>query len=163
YSISVDTANGRTRAAPVTLDRLSIGDITERSVPALVAQGGQLRTSLLGMTFLNRLESWEVRGDKLMMRRYPGGSFDQAHRKADAGDEQETAERNLEPALRQRVGEPRAIGRGEARDRGHQGEANQRHEAERERRQVRLLRQTGEDVADRACNGDRHAEPRGGR
>jgi aspartyl protease family protein len=71
YSVSVDTANGRTRAAPVTLDRLSIGDITERSVPALVAQGGQLRTSLLGMTFLNRLESWEVRGDKLMMRGYP--------------------------------------------------------------------------------------------
>ncbi|TMJ96320.1 MAG: TIGR02281 family clan AA aspartic protease [Alphaproteobacteria bacterium] len=71
YSVNVDTANGRARAAPVTLDRLSIGDITERSVPALVAQGGQLRTSLLGMTFLNRLESWEVRGDKLMMRGYP--------------------------------------------------------------------------------------------
>ena len=71
YSVNVDTANGRARAAPVTLDRLSIGDITERSVPALVAQAGQLRTSLLGMTFLNRLESWEVRGDKLMMRGYP--------------------------------------------------------------------------------------------
>jgi len=71
YSVNVDTANGRARAAPVTLDRLSIGDITERSVPALVAQDGQLRTSLLGMTFLNRLESWEVRGDKLMMRGYP--------------------------------------------------------------------------------------------
>jgi aspartyl protease family protein len=70
YSVTVDTANGRARAAPVTLDRLSIGDITERSVPALVAQGG-LRSSLLGMTFLNRLESWEVRGDKLMMRGYP--------------------------------------------------------------------------------------------
>ncbi|HYY39068.1 MAG TPA: TIGR02281 family clan AA aspartic protease [Xanthobacteraceae bacterium] len=71
YSVSVETANGRARAAPVTLDRLSIGDITERSVPALVAQGGQLRTNLLGMTFLNRLESWEVRGDKLMLRGYP--------------------------------------------------------------------------------------------
>jgi len=33
--------------------------------------GGQLRTSLLGMSFLNRLESWEVRGDKLMLRGYP--------------------------------------------------------------------------------------------
>ena len=71
YSVNVDTANGRARAAPVTLDRLSIGNITERSVPALVAQGGQLRTSLLGMSFLNRLESWEVRGDKLMLRGYP--------------------------------------------------------------------------------------------
>jgi len=68
YSVSVETANGRTRAAPVMLDRLAVGDIVERKVPALIAQPGQLRTSLLGMSFLNRLESWEVRGDKLMMR-----------------------------------------------------------------------------------------------
>jgi aspartyl protease family protein len=71
YSVHVDTANGRTRAAPVTLDRLSIGGITERSVPALIAQPGQLRTNLLGMSFLNRLESWEVRGDRLLLRGYP--------------------------------------------------------------------------------------------
>jgi aspartyl protease family protein len=70
YNVNVDTANGRTRAAAVTLDRLAVGDIVERSVPALIAQPGQLRTSLLGMSFLNRLESWEVRGDKLMMRGY---------------------------------------------------------------------------------------------
>jgi aspartyl protease family protein len=71
YSISVDTANGRTRAAAVTLDQLAVGGIVERSVPALIAQPGQLRVSLLGMSFLNRLESWEVRGDKLLMRGYP--------------------------------------------------------------------------------------------
>ena len=68
YTVNVDTANGRTRAAAVTLDRLAVGDIVERSVPALIAQAGQLRTNLLGMSFLNRLESWEVRGDKLIMR-----------------------------------------------------------------------------------------------
>jgi aspartyl protease family protein len=71
YSVSVETANGRTRAAPVTLDRVSIGGITERSVSALIAQPGQLRVSLLGMSFLNRLESWQVRGDRLSMRGYP--------------------------------------------------------------------------------------------
>jgi aspartyl protease family protein len=71
YSVSVDTANGRTRAAPVTLDRLAVGDIVERGVPALIAQPGQLRTNLLGMSFLNRLESWEVRGDKLQLRGHP--------------------------------------------------------------------------------------------
>jgi aspartyl protease family protein len=48
-----------------------VGEIVELSVPALVAQPGQLRTSLLGMSFLNRLESWQVRGDKLMLRAYP--------------------------------------------------------------------------------------------
>lgn len=71
YNVNVDTANGRARAAAVTLDRVGVGGIIERSVPALIAQPGQLKTSLLGMSFLNRLQSWEVRGDKLMMRGYP--------------------------------------------------------------------------------------------
>jgi aspartyl protease family protein len=71
YTVSIDTANGRARAAPVTLDRLAVGGIVERSVPALIVQPGQLRISLLGMSFLNRLESWEVRGDQLLMRGYP--------------------------------------------------------------------------------------------
>jgi aspartyl protease family protein len=71
YNVNVDTANGRTRAALVTLDKLAIGGIVERSVPALIAQPGQLRVSLLGMSFLNRLEGWEVRGEKLVLRGYP--------------------------------------------------------------------------------------------
>jgi aspartyl protease family protein len=71
YTVNVDTANGRARAAPVTLDSVAVGNIVERQVPALIAQPGQLRTNLLGMSFLNRLEGWEVRGDKLMMRGYP--------------------------------------------------------------------------------------------
>jgi aspartyl protease family protein len=68
YSVNVDTANGRTRAAAVMLDRVAVGSIVERSVPALIAQPGQLRTSLLGMSFLTRLSSWEVRGEKLVLR-----------------------------------------------------------------------------------------------
>lgn len=71
YSVNIDTANGRTRAAAVTLDRLAVGGLTERSVPALVAQPGQLKNNLLGMSFLNRLESWEVRGDRLRLRGSP--------------------------------------------------------------------------------------------
>ena len=43
YTVNVDTANGRTRAAAVTLDRLAVGGIVERAVPALIAQPGQLR------------------------------------------------------------------------------------------------------------------------
>jgi aspartyl protease family protein len=71
YSVNVDTANGRTRAAPVTLGRVAVGGIVERDVPALIAQPGQLRVNLLGMSFLNRLQSWEVRGDKLILRGHP--------------------------------------------------------------------------------------------
>ena len=71
YSVSVDTANGHTLAAPVTLDRVAIGGIVEREVPALIAQPNQLTTSLLGMSFINRLESFEVRGSKVLMRGHP--------------------------------------------------------------------------------------------
>jgi aspartyl protease family protein len=68
YSVPVETANGRTRAAPVTLVRIRVGRIEERAVPALIAQPGQLRMSLLGMSFLTRLKSSEVRGEKLVLR-----------------------------------------------------------------------------------------------
>src|SRR5271154_4411634 len=71
YSAMIDTANGRTHAAPVRLDRVAVGGLVERSVDALVAQPGQLKTSLLGMSFLNRLQSWEVRGDLLVLHGYP--------------------------------------------------------------------------------------------
>jgi len=71
YTVSIDTANGRTRAAPVTLDRIGVGNLVERSVEALVAKPGALKTSLLGMSFLNRLQSWEVSGDRLLLRGYP--------------------------------------------------------------------------------------------
>lgn len=71
YTVDVDTANGRTHAAPITIDRLTVGGLTERAVPALVVQEGQLKNNLLGMSFLNRLQSWEVRGDRLRMRGQP--------------------------------------------------------------------------------------------
>jgi aspartyl protease family protein len=71
YTVTIDTANGRTLAAPVTLDRVGIGGMVEHSIAALVAQPGQLKTSLLGMSFLNRLQSWEVRGDRLLLHAYP--------------------------------------------------------------------------------------------
>lgn len=68
YTVTVDTANGHTRAAPVTLDRLAVGGLVEHAVPALVVERGRLKNNLLGMTFLNRLSSWEVRGNRLWMR-----------------------------------------------------------------------------------------------
>jgi aspartyl protease family protein len=70
YTVNIETANGRARAAPVTLDRVAIGGLVERSVEALVAQPGQLKMSLLGMSFLNRLKSWEVSGDRLLLHGY---------------------------------------------------------------------------------------------
>ncbi len=71
YDVDVETAAGHTKAARLTLDRLAIGKLVERSVPALVVPHGQMKTNLLGMSFLDRLESWEVRADSLMLRGYP--------------------------------------------------------------------------------------------
>lgn len=71
YSVPVATANGRTLAAPVTIDVLSVGPIVERRVQALVARPGVLPENLLGMTFLERLASYEVRGNRLILRPRP--------------------------------------------------------------------------------------------
>ena len=71
YNVDVETAGGHTKAARLTLDRLAIGKLVERSVPALVVPHGQMRTNLLGMSFLDRLESWEVRADRLVLHGYP--------------------------------------------------------------------------------------------
>jgi len=71
YDVDVETAGDHTKAARLTLDRLAVGKLVERSVPALVVPHGQMKTNLLGMSFLDRLESWEVRADSLMLRGYP--------------------------------------------------------------------------------------------
>src|ERR1700730_18385649 len=71
YDVDVETAGGHTKAARLTLDRLAIGKLVERSVPALVVPRGQMKTNLLGMSFLDRLERGEVRAARLTLHGYP--------------------------------------------------------------------------------------------
>lgn len=68
YDITIETAKGRSFAAAVVLDRIRIGNIVERRVPALVVRRGDLRMSLLGMSFLQRLDSFELRGQQMVLR-----------------------------------------------------------------------------------------------
>lgn len=68
FSTRISTANGTAYAAPVYLDALTIGPITERRVSALVARSGMLNQNLLGQSFLSRLAGYEVRGDRLILR-----------------------------------------------------------------------------------------------
>lgn len=68
FRVPVWTANGSMLAAPVTLDRLAIGPIVLTRVPALVAGPGLLRENLLGQSALDRLDSYEVRGNRLVLR-----------------------------------------------------------------------------------------------
>lgn len=67
FDVEVSTANGHTLAAETTLPSVSIGGIAEADVPALVARPGALHENLLGMSFLNRLESFTVTKDRLVM------------------------------------------------------------------------------------------------
>jgi len=68
YSIPVLTANGRTFAARVRLDEVAIGPLDRTNVDALVAKPGALTQSLLGMSFLSRLRSYEFSGEFLTLR-----------------------------------------------------------------------------------------------
>lgn len=68
FTIPVDTANGRTYSAAVRLDSIAVGGIRFERVEALVAKPGNLKESLLGMTFLSRLRSYDVTGDFMTFR-----------------------------------------------------------------------------------------------
>lgn len=67
FSVPVMTANGSAAAAPVVLDRLQVGPIERRRVPALVTRPGTLDQSLLGMSFLDSLSGFAVAGDRLTL------------------------------------------------------------------------------------------------
>src|SRR5258707_14768346 len=71
YDVDVETAGGHTKAARLTIDRLAVGQLVEKSVPALGVPRGQMKTNLLGMSFLDRLESWGVRAATLLLHGYP--------------------------------------------------------------------------------------------
>jgi aspartyl protease family protein len=68
YTQRVSTANGYARVAPVILDRVSIGDITVRNVPAAVSEPGSLATTLLGMSFPGRLQRVDMRSGTLVLQ-----------------------------------------------------------------------------------------------
>ena len=68
YTVPVQTANGTAYAAAVRLRNIGIGPIIMDGVEALVARPGALKESLLGMSFLRRLRSYEFTGDFLTLR-----------------------------------------------------------------------------------------------
>jgi len=63
FNSRASTANGFARMAPVTLREIRIGQLSIYDVPAAVLEN--LNISLLGMSFLNRLQSYEMREGKL--------------------------------------------------------------------------------------------------
>ena len=68
FSVPVETANGTAYAAPVRVRTLSVGPIRIDGLEALVAAPGSLNESLLGISFLRRLRSYELSGDFMTLR-----------------------------------------------------------------------------------------------
>jgi aspartyl protease family protein len=66
YSVRVATANGTTRAARVSLNRVEVGGVTVRDVTAVILPDEALGQNLLGMSFLSRLR-WEQRNGRLIL------------------------------------------------------------------------------------------------
>jgi aspartyl protease family protein len=67
FDVPVSTANGAAMAAETRLDQIAVGPIVMRNVPAMVARRGALDESLLGMSFLERLKSYTVERDRLIL------------------------------------------------------------------------------------------------
>ena len=63
YTHRASTANGAVRMARVTLREIRIGQLSIYDVPAAVLEN--LNISLLGMSFLTRLQGYEMRDGKL--------------------------------------------------------------------------------------------------
>jgi aspartyl protease family protein len=62
------TANGEVRTAPVRLDEVRLGPVSDTDVPAVVNEG-EMSSSLMGMTYLQRWGKIEIAGDTLTLIR----------------------------------------------------------------------------------------------
>jgi len=67
YTARTSTANGVTRVAPVTLRQVEVDQLQLFDVHAVVLEK-PMPVSLLGMSFLSRLQGYETRNDELVLR-----------------------------------------------------------------------------------------------
>ncbi len=67
YSSAVQTANGTTSTALITISQIQIGNILIKNVLGGVSREGDLDTSLLGMSFLTKLSNYNVSHGMLTM------------------------------------------------------------------------------------------------
>lgn len=67
YTARIQTANGETRGAVVRLAELRLDSIVVRDVEAVVVEKG-LGVTLIGMSFIRKLQSSEMRGNMLVLR-----------------------------------------------------------------------------------------------
>ncbi|UXU73754.1 MULTISPECIES: retropepsin-like aspartic protease family protein [unclassified Paracoccus (in: a-proteobacteria)] len=68
YTGQARTANGLVETAPVVLERVELGQISDSRVPAVVLRG-DLEQSLLGMSYLSRFARVSIEGRRMILER----------------------------------------------------------------------------------------------
>lgn len=68
YTSRAMTANGMVQTAPVRLDRVELGPISDRYVPAVV-NGSPMQESLLGMSYLNLFDRIAIEDGQMVLTR----------------------------------------------------------------------------------------------
>ena len=68
YNSRAMTANGMVQTASIRLDRVVLGDIEDRQVPAVV-NGAPMQESLLGMSYLNRFDRIAIEDGQMVLSR----------------------------------------------------------------------------------------------
>lgn len=69
FKYPINTANGQTIAAHVVLERVEIGTIRVKDVDAFVLKDDALSDTLIGLSFLRRLNSYSVADGVLKLER----------------------------------------------------------------------------------------------
>lgn len=67
FTYGVETASGRTSAARIVIDRMEIGPVRVDEVEAFVLEDSDLSTTLIGMSFMNGLQSYRVEDGELLL------------------------------------------------------------------------------------------------
>ena len=68
YRYAVTTANGATKAAHITLNRIDLGSLRVKDVDAFVLKDQSLSGMLVGMSFMNKLKSYKVQDGVLYLK-----------------------------------------------------------------------------------------------
>lgn len=67
FRYEVSTANGKVKAAKISLKSIEIGTVAVRNVDAMVIRGKMLQYPLIGMSFLKKLSGYRAENDELKL------------------------------------------------------------------------------------------------
>lgn len=67
FRYEVATANGKVKAAKISLKSVEIGTVSVRNVDAMVIRGKSLDFPLIGMSFLKKLSGYSAESDELKL------------------------------------------------------------------------------------------------